>query len=93
MDLAPIAQATLAQLALDEERHLERRRWTLVGHPGDRDDDPPAGEGVEGVAELERRFGAVEVLGLGVEVLDRLRDDPRTGRQHEVVVGRVARRP
>ena len=81
-----VAQATLAQLALDEERHLERRRRALVGHPGDRHDDPPAREGVEGAPELERRFGAVEVLGLGVEVLDRLGHDPRTGRQHEVVV-------
>jgi hypothetical protein len=75
-----------AQLALNEERHLERRRRALVWHPGDRHDDPPTRESVEGAPELERRFGGVEVLGLGVEVLDRLGDDPRTGRQHEVVV-------
>ena len=42
-----VADAALAELRLDEERDLERRRRALVGHPGDADDDPAAAERVE----------------------------------------------
>jgi hypothetical protein len=86
VDLARVPQAALAQLGLDEEGHLERRRRALVGHRRDADDDLAALEGVEGVAELERRGCRVEVLGLGVEVLDRLGDDPAARREDQVVV-------
>ena len=86
MDLALLAQAALAELGLDEERDLERRRRALVGHAGDGDDDPAALERVERLAQLERGLGRVEVLGLGVEVLDRLGQDARAGGQDEVVV-------
>ena len=59
VDLALVAQATLAQLALDQERHLERRRRALVGHPGDADHDPTAREGVEGAGGAWPRASAV----------------------------------
>ena len=81
-----VAQLALAQLGLDEERDLERRRRALVGHAGDRDDDPAAGERVERLAKLERRLGGVEVMGLGVEVLDLLGHDPGAGGEDELVV-------
>ena len=90
---ARLAQAALAKLGLDQEGDLERRRRALVGHARDPDDDPAAGEGVERLAELECRLGGVEVLRLGVEVLDRLGHDARAGGQDQVVVGERARRP
>ena len=37
-------------------------------------------------------LGAVEVVGLGVEMLDRLGHDPRPGGEHELVVARAAGR-
>ena len=43
-------------------------------------------------AELERRLGGVEVVRLGVEVLDRLGHDARAGGQDEVVVAERAGR-
>src|SRR6185436_11916790 len=39
VELRPVAEVPFAELCLDEERDLERRRWTLVGHAGDPDDD------------------------------------------------------
>ena len=86
MDLALLAQAALAELGLDEEGDLERRRRALVGHPGDADDDPAAGERVERGAQPGGGLGGVEVMGLGVEVLDRLGHDARAGREDELVV-------
>ena len=80
------AQVAVAQLGLDEECDLERRRRTLVGHPGDADDDPAAVEPVEGRAQPGGSLGGVEVVGLGLEVLDRLGHDARAGRQHQMVV-------
>ena len=40
VELARLAQAALAELRLDQERDLERRRRALVGHARDADDDP-----------------------------------------------------
>ena len=54
-----LAQAALAQLGLDEEGDLERRRRALVGHAGDADDDPPAGERVERLAQPRGAASAV----------------------------------
>ena len=87
MQLAPLTKASLAQLGLDQERDLERRRRALVRHPGDADHDPPAVECVERTSKLQRGLGGVEVMGLGLEVRDRLGHDPAAGRDHEVLVG------
>ena len=54
-----VAQVPLSQLGLDQEGHLQRRRRALVGHAGDADDDPSAGERVERVAQLEAAASAV----------------------------------
>ena len=62
----------LPQLGLDQEGDLERRRRALVGHPGDADHDPAAGERVERRAEPQRGVDTVEVVGLLVEVRDLL---------------------
>ncbi len=43
-------------------------------------------ERVERLAQLQRGLGGVEVVGLGVEVLDRLGHDARAGGQHQLVV-------
>ena len=81
-----VAQAPLAELRLDEEGDLERRRRALVGHAGDADHDPAAGERVQGRSELGGGLGGVEVMGLGLEVLDRLGHDARARSRDEVVV-------
>ena len=83
---ALLAQSPLAELRLDQEGNLQRCRRALVWHPGDADHDPAPSERVEGVAQLEGRRRGVEVVCLLVEVLDLLGDDPRTGRDHELVV-------
>ena len=57
-----------------------------VGHAGDPSDNPAVNERSERLAELERGFGRVDVPGLGGEMLDRLRQDARAGRQDQVVV-------
>ena len=44
VQLALLPQAPFAQLGLDEEGDLERRRRALVGHAGDADDDAAAVE-------------------------------------------------
>ena len=54
-----LAEAALAQLRLDQERDLERRRRALVGHAGDADDDPPTVEPVERRAQASRGASAV----------------------------------
>ncbi len=87
VELGTFAQPALAQLGLDQKRDLQRGRWALVRHARDADHDPAAGERVERLAQLERRLGGVEVLRLGLEVLDRLGHDARAGGEHEVVVG------
>ncbi len=86
MQLGLIAKAALAQLVLDEERDLERRRRAFVRHPGDTDDDPPAGEPIERRTELGRCLSRVEVVSLGLEVLDRLGHDAGASGDHEVVI-------
>ena len=86
---ALVAKATLAQLGLEEEGDLERRRRALVRHRGDPDDDLAAVERVESAAQPGGRLGAVEVVGLGLEVLDRLGQDARAGGQDELRVGQA----
>ena len=54
-----------------------------VGHAGDPNDNPAVNERSERLAELERGFGRVDVPGLGGEMLDRLRQDARAGRQDQ----------
>ena len=54
----------------------------------------PPSKRVERRAQASRGLGRVEVVRLGVEVLDRLGHDARAGRQDEVVVAeRADRRP
>jgi hypothetical protein len=49
MELARFTQVPLPRLGLDEEGDLERCRRARVGHTGDADHDPAAGERVEGL--------------------------------------------
>jgi hypothetical protein len=74
--LGLLAEAAIAELGLDEERDLERRRRALVRDARDADDDPAAGEGVERLAQLRGGLGRVEVVRLLAEVLDLLGEDP-----------------
>ena len=90
MDLALLAQAAPPQLVLDQERHLQRRGRALVGHRRDADDDPPAGERVERGPQPLRCIGPVEVMRLGLEVLDRLGQDAGARCEDELVVVQAA---
>ena len=86
----PLAQAAPPQLVLDQEGNLQRRGRALVGHRRDADDDPSAGERVERGPQSLRRIGSVEVMRLGLEVLDRLGQDARARSEHELVVVQAA---
>ncbi len=85
--LRPATDAPFTELRFDEEGHLQRRRWALVRHPGDADDDAATIEGVQCAAKPCGRFGGVEVIRLGREVVDVVRDDPGPRREHQVVIG------
>ena len=85
-----VAQPPLAQLGLDQERHLERGGRALVGDARDADDDPAAPERVEGLPQPDRRIRRVEVVSLAAEMLDLLGHDPGPRGDDQLVVAQDA---
>ena len=71
----PVAEASLAQLGLHQERHLKRGGRALVRDARDADDDPAAPERVKGLPQPDRCVRRVEVVSLAAEVLDLLGHD------------------